>query len=66
MRGLRASVMVDSSSIEGERAYLPKDGFPILRDVNVRLIRSHHKKSMAVARLEQHLLDHFSENQVSD
>jgi DNA-binding transcriptional LysR family regulator len=60
--GLCASVMVESSIIEGERAYLPQDGFPILREVNVRLVRSHLKKSRAVARLEQHFLEHFSDD----
>ena len=58
--GLCASVMVESSIVEGERAYLPQDGFPILRDVNVRLVKSHLKKSKAVAQLEQHLFRHFS------
>ncbi|MEQ1955739.1 LysR family transcriptional regulator [Mesorhizobium yinganensis] len=58
--GLCASVMVESSLIEGERAYLPEDGFPILADAFVRLERSHLKKSQIVDRLERHLLEHFS------
>jgi DNA-binding transcriptional LysR family regulator len=61
--GLCVSVMVESSIVEGERAYLPQDGFPILREVNVRLIRSHLKKSKSIDRLERHLLEHFSQNQ---
>lgn len=58
--GLCASVMVESSLIEGERAYLPADGFPVLRDVAIRLERSHVKKSQAVDRLERHLIDYFA------
>jgi DNA-binding transcriptional LysR family regulator len=58
--GLCASVMVESSLIEGERAYLPEDGFPVLSNVAVRLERSHLKKSQVIDRLERHLLEHFS------
>jgi DNA-binding transcriptional LysR family regulator len=58
--GLCASVMVESSLIDGERAYLAADGFPVLREVNVRLERSPAKKSPAIDRLAQHLLRHFS------
>jgi DNA-binding transcriptional LysR family regulator len=58
--GLCASVMVESSIIEGERAYLPEDGFPILGDVAVRLERSHVKKSQAVDRLQRHLEQYFA------
>lgn len=58
--GLCASVMVESSIIEGERAYLPADGFPVLGDVAVRLERSHVKKSRAVDRLQRHLEQYFA------
>jgi DNA-binding transcriptional LysR family regulator len=58
--GLCASVMVESSLVDGERAYLAADGFPVLREVNVRLERSPAKKSQAIDRLAQHLLRHFS------
>ncbi|MFN0194344.1 MAG: LysR family transcriptional regulator [Aestuariivirga sp.] len=58
--GLCASVMVESSLIEGERAYLPEIGFPVLRDVNVRLERAPGKRSQAVDRLQQHLVRHFT------
>lgn len=52
--------MVESSIIEGERAYLPADGFPMLRNVAVRLVRSHAKKSRIIDSLEQHFLQHFA------
>jgi molybdate transport repressor ModE-like protein len=57
--GLCASVMVESSLVEGERAYGEPDGFPVLADVTVRLERSPVKKSPAIDRLHQHLVAHF-------
>jgi len=56
--GLCASAMIESSLIEGERAYLPEDGYPILQDVSVYLVQSNQKKSPFIDRFAQQLLSY--------
>jgi len=63
--GLCASAMVESSLIEGERAYLPEDGYPILQDVAVHLVQSNLKKSAIIDQFRQHLLQHCRNTIVS-
>jgi DNA-binding transcriptional LysR family regulator len=58
--GLAVAVLVEGSIGEGQRAYLEEDGFPVLKELNVRLERAHAKRSPAVVRLEQHFLDFFA------
>jgi hypothetical protein len=45
--------------VPGERAYLEPEGFPVLRELTIRLERSRAKKSPAIDRLERHYLDYF-------
>ncbi|MFN0194391.1 MAG: LysR family transcriptional regulator [Aestuariivirga sp.] len=59
--GLCAAVMTESSMIEGERAYLEKDGFPVLRELKIRLERAPAKKSRVIDRLERHFLEFFGQ-----
>jgi DNA-binding transcriptional LysR family regulator len=58
--GLCVAVLVEGSMIPGERAYLEPEGFPVLREVTIRLERS-GKKSRVVDRVERRLLDHFAQ-----
>jgi DNA-binding transcriptional LysR family regulator len=58
--GLCAAVLVEGSMVEGERAYLEDDGFPVLKQLTIRLERSRAKKSQVIDRLEQHFLEYFS------
>ena len=53
-------MLVESSMVTGERAYLSEDGFLVLRELTIRLDRSNVKKSQVVDRLEQHVLEYFS------
>ncbi len=55
--GLAVAVLVEGSMVEGERAYLEEDGFPVLKELNIRLERTHAKRSQIVERLERHFLD---------
>ncbi len=58
--GLCVGVLVEGSMVAGERAYIAPDEFPVLKDLNIRLERSHAKRSPAVARLVDHYLAYFS------
>lgn len=58
--GLCVGVLVEGSMIEGERAYLEPEGFPVLRELNIRLERSRSKRSRAIDHLEKHYLDYFA------
>jgi DNA-binding transcriptional LysR family regulator len=58
--GLAVAVLVEGSMVEGEKAYVGEGGFPVIKEVNVRLERTHTKRSKAVERLEQHLLEFFA------
>jgi molybdate transport repressor ModE-like protein len=58
--GLCVGVLIEGSMIAGERAYLEADGFPVLKEVAVRLERSRARKSQAIDRLERHYLDFFA------
>ena len=55
------AILAESSMIAGERAYLEADGFPVMRELPVRLERSHVKKSQVIDRLEAHFLQHFAQ-----
>ncbi len=57
---LCVAVLVEGSMVEGERAYLEEDGFPVLKHLNIRLERSYAKRSHVIERLEKHYLDFFS------
>jgi DNA-binding transcriptional LysR family regulator len=59
--GLCAGILVEGSMVPGERAYLEEEGFPIFKELAIRLERS-SKKSRSVDRLEQHFLDYFSKD----
>jgi DNA-binding transcriptional LysR family regulator len=62
--GLCVGVLVEGSMIAGERAYLEADGFPVLKQLAIRLERSLARKSQAIDRLEQHYLRFFSRDPV--
>jgi DNA-binding transcriptional LysR family regulator len=57
--GLCAGVLVEGSMVPGERAYLEAEGFPVFKELAIRLERS-AKKSRLIDRLEQHVLDYFA------
>ncbi|KAB2877344.1 MAG: LysR family transcriptional regulator [Albidovulum sp.] len=57
--GLCVAVLVEGSMVEGERAYLEADGFPVLKHLNIRLERSYAKRSHVLDRLERHYLAFF-------
>lgn len=59
--GLCVAVLVEGSMVEGERAYLEADGFPVMKEINVRLERSYAKRSHVVERLEKHYLEYFAQ-----
>lgn len=52
----RNALQVEGSMLEGERAYLEPEGFPVLREQNIRLERSPAKRSRAIDRLEKHYM----------
>lgn len=58
--GLCVSVLAEGSMVEGERAYIKEDEFPVLKLLNIRLERSFAKRTPPVARLERHFLEFFS------
>jgi DNA-binding transcriptional LysR family regulator len=58
--GLCVGVLVEGSMIAGERAYLEADGFPVLKQLAIRLDRSLARKSQAIDQLEEHYLRFFS------
>ena len=57
---LCVAVLVEGSMVEGERAYLEEDGFPVMKELNIRLERSYAKRSHVIERLEKHYLEFFS------
>jgi DNA-binding transcriptional LysR family regulator len=57
--GLCAGLLVEGSMVPGERAWLEPEGFPVFKDLTIRLERS-RKKSKVIDRLEQHFLDYFA------
>jgi DNA-binding transcriptional LysR family regulator len=57
---LGVGVLVEGSMVAGERAYLEKEGFPVLKEVKVHLDRSYAKRSRTVQRLHDHYLDYFT------
>jgi DNA-binding transcriptional LysR family regulator len=59
LAGLCVAVLAEGSMVPGERAYLEPEGFPVLRELTIRLERSRAKKSPAIDRLERHYLDYF-------
>jgi DNA-binding transcriptional LysR family regulator len=59
LAGLCVAVLVEGSMMTGERAYLEPEGFPVLRQLNIRLERAPGKKSRAIDRLEEHFLGYF-------
>jgi DNA-binding transcriptional LysR family regulator len=58
--GLCVAVLVEGSMVEGERAYLEEEGFPVMKQLTIRLERSRAKKSKVIDRLEEHFLEYFS------
>jgi DNA-binding transcriptional LysR family regulator len=57
--GLCVGVLVEGSMLAGERAYLEADGFPVLKELTVRLERARAKTSKVIDGLEEHFLGHF-------
>jgi DNA-binding transcriptional LysR family regulator len=57
--GLCVALLVEGSMVPGERPYLEPEGFPVFRDLSIRLERA-RKKSEVIDRLERHLLDVFA------
>jgi hypothetical protein len=57
---LCVAVLVEGSMVEGERAYLQEDGFPVMKHLNIRLERSYAKRSHVIDRLEKHYLEFFA------
>ncbi|MCU9850105.1 LysR family transcriptional regulator [Defluviimonas sp. WL0024] len=57
---LCVAVLVEGSMVEGERAYLEEDGFPVMKHLNIRLERSYAKRSPVIDRLGKHYLDFFA------
>jgi DNA-binding transcriptional LysR family regulator len=60
--GLCVAVLVEGSMVSGEKAYLEAEGFPVLKDLSIRLERSYAKRSPAIDRLIEHYLAFFSED----
>ncbi len=58
--GLGVGVLVEGSMVPGERAYLEKEGFPVLKEVKVHLDRSYANRSRTVQRLLDHYVDFFT------
>ena len=57
--GLCVALLVEGSMVPGERAYLEPEGFPVFRELTIRLERA-RKKSEIIDRLEKHFLDVFA------
>lgn len=57
---LCVAVLVEGSMVEGERAYLEEDGFPVMKHLNIRLEKSYAKRSHAIEGLEKHYLEFFA------
>jgi hypothetical protein len=57
--GLAVTVMVGSSVTEGMRRLGPAEGFPELRQIRIRLEKTHQRSSPVISRLEAHLVAHF-------
>jgi DNA-binding transcriptional LysR family regulator len=60
LAGVCVAVLAEGSIVDGERAYLEAEGFPVLREVTIRLERSPGKKSQVIDRLERHYLEFFA------
>jgi DNA-binding transcriptional LysR family regulator len=60
--GLCVAVLVEGSMVDGERAYLGPGGFPVLRQLNIRLERSWAKRSQVVDSLAAHYLAFFAQS----
>jgi hypothetical protein len=58
--GLGVGVLVEGSMVPGERAYLEKEGFPVLKEVKVHLDRTYANRSRTVQRLIDHYVDFFT------
>ncbi|WP_119272903.1 LysR family transcriptional regulator [Taklimakanibacter deserti] len=63
--GLAVSAMVRSAVTADMRELTPREGFPPLGKFNIRLERSHLKKSPIIDRLEAHLIARLSEEPAS-
>ena len=59
--GLAVSAMVRSAVSDDMRELAAEDGFPVLAKLNIRLERSHLKKSPIIDRLEAHLIARLSQ-----
>lgn len=59
--GLCVAVLVEGSMVEGERAYLEDDGFPVMKELTVRLERSSAKRSDVIDFLHDQYLSFFAE-----
>jgi DNA-binding transcriptional LysR family regulator len=60
--GVAVSVMVESSVTGAMRVLGPRDGFPELAEVTIRLERAHLRRSPLVDRFEERLVAEFLEN----
>lgn len=58
--GLGVGVLVEGSMVPGERVYLEKEGFPVLKEVKVHLDRSFANRSRTIERLIDHYTDFFT------
>jgi DNA-binding transcriptional LysR family regulator len=59
--GVAVSAMVRSAVSDDMRELAPEEGFPALAKFNIRLERSHLKKSPIIDRLEAHLIARLSQ-----
>jgi DNA-binding transcriptional LysR family regulator len=64
--GLAVAVLVEGSMVEGERAYLEEDGFPVLKQLNIRLERSWAKRSQVIDSLAAHYLSFFARSEIGN
>lgn len=58
--GLCVAVLVEGSMVPGERAYLEDDGFPVMKELTVRLERSSAKRSQVIDFLHDQYLSFFA------
>lgn len=59
--GLCVAVLAEGSMVQGERAYLDEDGFPVLKELTIRLERSCSKRSDTIDFLHDQYLQFFAE-----
>jgi DNA-binding transcriptional LysR family regulator len=58
--GLCVAVLVEGSMVAGERAYLERDGFRVLKELNIRLERTYARRGPVIDTLIAHYLAHFA------